>query len=83
MFNISDYLRKFSKIEQDSSAVRSAVEAVLKELCSIDKVDFDIRKGTIFIKGSPVIRSIIFSKKSAIIASLKARLPNNRLSDIR
>jgi hypothetical protein len=82
MFNISDYLKKFSRIEGDSLAQRDAIAGAMREACGAE-IDFEVKKDIIYIKGSPVVRSIVYTKKGAILEAIKIRQPKLRISDIR
>lgn len=83
MFNIADYFKKFSKIEGDSQFQSDSIRVALFENCKIDKVDFEVRKGILYIKGSPMMKSLIFTKKTAILTALKEKIPQSRITDIR
>ncbi len=83
MFNVADYLKKFSRIEDDSLAQKGAILAALKEICAIDGADFDVRKDILYIKGSPVIKSIVFTKKSELIKAIKDAYQLSKIRDIR
>lgn len=83
MFNIADYFKKFSKIEGESLYQKDSIRAALYEACNLDKVDFDVKKGILYIKGSPTVKSMVYTKKGAILALIKARMPDSRIFDIR
>lgn len=83
MFNIADYFKKFSKIEGESLHQRDSIKAALYETCKLDKVDFEVKKGILYIKGSPMVKSIVYTKKGTILALIKTRIPDSRISDIR
>ncbi|HVU06492.1 MAG TPA: hypothetical protein VHC46_09860 [Thermodesulfobacteriota bacterium] len=82
MFNIADYFKKFSRIESDSLSQRDAVRAAIYGACGAD-IPFDVKKGVIIVKGSPAAKSVAFTKKEAIIRSLREKHPNLRLTDVR
>lgn len=83
MFNISDYLKKFSSLGQNILLERDSLAAAFTETCGIQKPEFEIRKGIAYIKGSPVLKSAVYTKKDAILASLKRKFPSTTVYDIR
>lgn len=83
MFNIADYFRKFSKIEGDSLFEKDSIKAAIYEVCGMDKVDFEIKKGIVYIKGSPMVKSLIFTKKGALLSAIKIKLPQKTIFDVR
>lgn len=44
---------------------------------------FTVKKDILYIKASPVVRSIIYTKKVAILEGIKAKDPKSRITDIR
>lgn len=83
MFNIADYFKKFSQIEGDSLHQKDSIRAALYEACNLDKVDFDVKKGVLYIKGSSMVKSMVYTKKVTILALIKTRMPGSRITDIR
>ncbi len=83
MFNISDYFKKFTKIEGNSIIQKDAIMIALYNNCGIDKVKFELKKDILYVQGTPMIKSMIYTKKASIIASIKENLPGSRVSDIR
>ena len=83
MFNISDYLKKFARLEGDSRIEREAVTLALKEVCGIQDASFEAKKGILFIKGSGAMKAVIFTKKAAIIQSIKSKYPQSRIFDVK
>ncbi|MDE1874885.1 MAG: hypothetical protein KGH68_02370 [Patescibacteria group bacterium] len=83
MFNIADYLKKFSRFEGDSRAQREAVSKVLKEICGIDSANFDIKRGVLYVKAPAPARAIVFMKKAAVLSRLGSEFPHVRVRDIR
>ncbi|HVT75140.1 MAG TPA: hypothetical protein VHD69_01825 [Candidatus Paceibacterota bacterium] len=82
MFNIADYFKKFARLEGDSLTQRDAVRVALYAACGAD-IPFDVKKGVIIVKTSPAGRSIVFTKKEAILRSLRESHPSLRITDIR
>jgi Asp/Glu/hydantoin racemase len=83
MFNISDYFKKFSKIEGDSLVEKDAIRIAIYNNCGIDKVQFEVRKDILYIKGPPMLKSMIYTKKASIVAAIRESLPKTRITDIR
>ena len=83
MFNISDYFKKFSKIEGDSISEKDSIKSAIFEICGLDKVSFEVKKGILYIKGSSMVKSVIYTKKTALLSSLKAKIPQKNIFDIR
>jgi hypothetical protein len=83
VFNISDYFKKFTKIEKEGLVESDAILSALNESCGTGTVRFEIKKDILYIKGSPVLKSALYTKKSQILASIKKKLPQSRIVDIR
>jgi hypothetical protein len=83
MFNIADYFKKFVKIEGDTNLQRNTISYALQKVCNIEKPEFDVKKNILYIKGSPMVKSAVFLKKSFILASVKESMPQSRIMDIR
>ncbi|MEK7607702.1 MAG: hypothetical protein AAB484_02135 [Patescibacteria group bacterium] len=83
MFNITNYLKKFANIESNLTFQKEIITKTLKELCDLDVIDFEIRNGTLYLKASPTVKSIVFMKKDQIVAYLKKNFPQGRIGDIR
>ena len=82
MFNISDYLKRFSKIEKDSEESKKAISEIFKDVCGVDDIDFDLKKGVIHIKSNPTVKSVVFMKKGALIERL-SKHPTLKVFDVR
>jgi hypothetical protein len=83
MFNIADYFKKFARIEGDSLVQKDAVAKALYETCKIEGASFEVKKGILYIKGSAMVKSLVYMKKEAILASLKLSLPQSNIYDVR
>lgn len=83
MFNISSYFKKFVKIEGDSVFERDVILSVFNTFCGTQTVGFEIRKNIIYIKGSSVLKSILFTKKIEILKTIQKKLPQSNIVDIR
>jgi len=82
VFNIADYLKKFTRIDSDSVAQKDLITSILYEACGAT-IGFEIKKDILYIKGSPVVKNIVYTKKVAILLAIKEKHPNVRISDIR
>jgi len=83
VFNISDYFKKFKKIEGDTLVEKDIVLSILHDVCGVRTIQFEIEKGILYIKGSPMLKSVLYTKKTHILRLLKEKLPHKRISDIR
>ncbi len=83
MFNIAEYLKKFSRLESNSALEKQAVNMTLKEICGLENVDFEVNRGVLYIKADPLLKSIVFMKKDVIIEYLKRKFPQSRIEDVR
>ncbi len=82
MFNVADYLKKFAKVGQGSALVKEAVTQCLTD-AGFSGVSFDIRKGIVYIKGNPAIKSMLFMRKGELLAAIAAKAPKGGIFDIR
>jgi Asp/Glu/hydantoin racemase len=83
MFNISDYFKKFTKIEGTNLIQSDAIKSALYKNCGIDDARFEVRKDILYILGAPMIKSAVYTKKASILAHIKESIPTSRISDIR
>lgn len=83
MFNIADYLKKFTRIEGDSLLLREAVRSSFHEICGIENVSYDLKKGVIYLKMPPVAKSLVYTRKDALLSSIRSKAPNGNVYDIR
>jgi Zn-dependent membrane protease YugP len=83
MFNISDYFKKFSKIEGDSIAQKQGIAQAVKDVCGIDNVKYEVKKGILYIKGSPGVRMALFTKKAKLLEAVRKESPLSNIFDIR
>lgn len=83
MFNIAGYLQKFAYMEGDLALQKEAITKALKEVCNLENVDFETRKGTLYLKTNPLVKSIVFMKKDRIIEYIKKNFPKKMISDVR
>jgi butyrate kinase len=83
MFNIAEFLQKYANLEGDSTFQEQIIKKTLKDVCNIEKIDFEVKKGTLYLKTNPLVKSIIFMNKEKIINYLKQNFPKGRISNIR
>lgn len=83
MFNIADFLKKFSHLEKNSQAQKDAIFAVFKDVCGVSSVSYELKKGVLYIQGSPMFKSVVYTKKQALLRSLQANCPQAHIQDIR
>jgi hypothetical protein len=83
MFNISEYLKKFATLGEGILVERDSIDSSLREVCGVGGVDFEVKKGVLYVKGSPMLKSAVYTKKEAILASLRSKLPKTNIYDIR
>jgi hypothetical protein len=83
VFNVADYFKKFKKIEEGAFVEKDAILAALNESCGTGTVRFEVKKNVLYIKGSPMLKSAVYTKKAAILESIKRKLPQTMIADIR
>ena len=74
MFNISDFLEKFKKFDQNKTfqteVIIKGIESVVG--VKIDKKAISLKNGILRIQGSPVLHQEIFLKKDLILPVIAA-----------
>ncbi|MFA6158511.1 MAG: hypothetical protein WC763_02685 [Candidatus Paceibacterota bacterium] len=83
MFNVADYFKKFSKIEETTLTLNGFIRKALKEVCGIDTASFEVKKGVIILKTNSIVKSIVFMKKKEVLEHLSKTSPSSKISDIR
>jgi len=83
MFNIALFLQKYVNLEGDFVFQKEIIDKALKEVCNIENIKFEIKKGTLYIEANPLIKSIIFMKKDKIVDYLRQNFPKGGVSDVR
>ena len=73
MFNIEQYLKKFSLRISDVSEKKIAVIKILKDTSGVDvlKEDIEIKESVLFVKAKPIIKNQLFLKREKILPLLK------------
>jgi hypothetical protein len=82
VFNVADYFKKFSKIEEGTLALRDSIRVAFSEVCGLGDVSFDVKKGVIIVTSNSIVRSVIFMKKKEVLERLSKTSPSSIL-DIR
>ncbi len=83
MFNVANYFKKFTTLEEGTKQTRGTVQQAFKEICGIDNVDFDLKKGIIYLKGNSMLKSAVFMKKTALVERFSKTDAKLRITDIR
>lgn len=83
MFNVADYLKKFSKIAEDSALAKETVSKALFEVCGTPGIAFEIKKGVVYIQGSSTLKAMIFIHKGRLLERIKADMPKSKIFDVR
>ena len=68
MLDISNFLKKFSKLDQSSKQKKDNILSIIKNHTSIslNKEDVDIKESGVFLKCIPVFKNEIFLYKDQI-----------------
>ena len=85
MFNIKDFLKRFSVLKNSQIAFREVVSASIRKNAGIDVPlhGISIRSRTILLKGlSPGARSVVFIKKQAILGDIDKNQSGYIIDDI-
>lgn len=83
MFNVSDYFKRLTKMEEGAISLNDAVLRSFKDVCGIEKIDFMVRKGVIVITSHSIIKSVVFMKKKEVLEHLSRTSPSSKITDIR
>ncbi len=72
MFNISNFLGKFSKEINDSESKKSQVSEIIKNITGVEikTGDIEIKDYIVFIKSNPSVLNKIFINKNKILESI-------------
>lgn len=83
--HITSFLDKFKIIlfrkEETNSVVTQTISNEIHH--TLDNSSLKIKKGCIFVEGSPILRSEILIRKKQILEKLKILLPDINFIDIR
>jgi hypothetical protein len=82
MFNISDFLKKFTKIEGDSKLQQDVIARALAEI-GITHAKIKLQKGILYVTAAPAAKTALYMKKAALIARIEKELPQMKILDIR
>jgi hypothetical protein len=83
MFNIADYLKKFAKMGDDIVLERSSISAAITTVCGIKNPQFKAQKGILYINVPPVAKSVIYTRKKALLDELKKSAAGAKIYDVR
>jgi len=85
MFNIKNYLEKFSKSIHSSEYQKRQIIEIIKKHTQINIFpnDIEIKNYTVCLKTSPGISNKIFIYKSKILEEISSSIPNLKVVDIR
>ena len=72
MFNISQFLDKFSKLRSNAVVVRTTVIETLKENLNltVSEKDIQVKEGIVYIQANPLIKNMLNTKKPALLEAL-------------
>ncbi len=75
MFNISNFLDKFTKLHKSNEYIKQTLKALIKEISGVDltTADLDLKESGVYLKCSPLFRNQIFMYKEKIENSLKSQ----------
>lgn len=82
---INSFLDKFKKILFQKEEVKHIVQDVISREVAhqISENDIKIKTPTIYVVGSPILKSEILIHRNKIIEELNKRIPNNKILYIR
>jgi len=83
--SISSFLEKFKKIIFQKEEIKETVVKIISEtiLHQIKKESVKIKGTSIYVEGSPILRSEIMIHKKQILVKIKNLLPYNNFLDIK
>jgi len=83
MFDITKYLEKFKAISHSRKFLKNSVAEAIKEVCFVDVEPnkIEIKDYIARIKEKPIIKTIIFIKKTKILNILDKKT-NGKVKDI-
>ncbi len=83
--HITNFLDKFKKILFQKEELKNIVTKIVSEEVSfqIEKEKIKIKKGIIFVEGSPILRNEIMLHKKQILTRIKILLPESIFLDIK
>ena len=82
---ISGFLEKFKKIGAERFLLKEVVVTTLKAVCGITVAPHTVsyKDAVILVQTSPLVKSVIYTKKTQILTVLKEKLPQVVVKDIR
>ena len=85
MFNIGDYLKKFSVIGADSALLNSAIKKAIKEKTGVieEGIGISIKGAIAYISTDRSTKNLIFLNKGDILESISKHGLRKKITDIR
>jgi hypothetical protein len=85
MFNIKDYLQKFSINIQSSENNKTQIIDIIEKQIQIkfSQKEIEIKNYNIYIKASPGILNKVFINKNKILNEITLLIPNLKIVDIK
>lgn len=85
MFNIENFLKRFTLLTPPDDAIRGAVREIIeKEInISIEKKNISVHNNIIYIKTKPLFKNEIFIKKQTILKELEKKFHQKTPRDIK
>lgn len=73
MFNISNFLEKFVKLNSNSVSIKKSIIKIIRDITNIqlNPEELEIKEGKFYLNCKPIIRNHIFTKKDKIILELR------------
>ncbi len=85
MKGIEIYLEKFKYILHSDAALKETISEVLQTTLKLPPTSFtiEVKHGVVKVAGSPILRSVVFRKKEAVLEEMRVRLGKSVVVDIR
>ena len=85
MFNIGDFLRRFSTLTPPDEFVRKQVLQSIQNILHYEVLmkDVSVRNGVVYIKTNSLVKNKVFMKKELLLKDLQKTLGDKAPNDIR
>ncbi|MCR4330518.1 MAG: hypothetical protein NUV49_01395 [Patescibacteria group bacterium] len=85
MFNIENFLKRFTLLTPPDDAIRRGVQEVLEKEIGVfvEKKNISIHNNIIYIKTKPLFKNEIFIKKQSILKELEKKFHQKTPRDIK
>jgi len=85
MFNLDKFLNKFKGLKPPNDEIKINIIKIIKDDLNInlERKDISVRNKTIYINTKPIIKNEIFINKYKLIETLRDKLGNTMVKDIR